>query len=46
MYVECGDIIIAQYSFDKMLEENVVTWNAMIFGYAQIGYASEALELS
>eukprot|EP01018_Ginkgo_biloba_P017187 Gb_23320 [translate_table: standard] len=45
MYAKCGDIEIARQFFDKMLERDVVSWNAMIAGYTQNGYANEALIL-
>eukprot|EP01018_Ginkgo_biloba_P004839 Gb_17077 [translate_table: standard] len=43
MYVKCGSVDIADQLFDKMSERNVVTWNALISGYAQNGHANEAL---
>eukprot|EP01018_Ginkgo_biloba_P021808 Gb_31465 [translate_table: standard] len=45
MYVKCGSIENARKLFDKMLERNVVSWNAMIGGYAQNGYVFEAVDL-
>eukprot|EP01018_Ginkgo_biloba_P038696 Gb_15811 [translate_table: standard] len=45
MYAKCGSTDIAQKLFDKMSERNVVSWNAMIIGYAQNGHANEALIL-
>ncbi|KAL4198957.1 hypothetical protein AMTRI_Chr03g48700 [Amborella trichopoda] len=44
-YSTCGYLDLAQKVFDRMLERETVTWNAMINGYAQNGLAEEALEL-
>eukprot|EP01018_Ginkgo_biloba_P030846 Gb_06900 [translate_table: standard] len=43
MYAKCGDIETAQHVFNKMSKTDAVLWNAMIAGYAQNGYADEAL---
>eukprot|EP01018_Ginkgo_biloba_P004276 Gb_28079 [translate_table: standard] len=45
MYVRCGTIENARQVFDKMSHRNVVSWTAMITGYAQHGYGEKALEL-
>ena len=45
MYEKYGKINTACYVFDKLLRRDVVTWNAMIAGYAQKGYVNEALDL-
>eukprot|EP01018_Ginkgo_biloba_P019231 Gb_39402 [translate_table: standard] len=45
MYAKCESVEIARQLFDKMSERNVVSWSAMIAGYAQNGHASEALKL-
>ncbi|XP_059629388.1 pentatricopeptide repeat-containing protein At1g62260, mitochondrial [Cornus florida] len=46
MYGRCGAISEARAIFDDMkLQENVISWNAMIGGYASHGFAAEALEL-
>ncbi|XP_057843710.2 pentatricopeptide repeat-containing protein At2g27610 isoform X3 [Cryptomeria japonica] len=45
MYGKCGSIRDARYLFDKMLERDLVSWNAMIAGYAQNDYGEEALKL-
>ncbi|RXH84653.1 hypothetical protein DVH24_032937 [Malus domestica] len=45
MYAKCGFIFEARALFCKMSERNTVTWNSMIFGYANHGYCNEAIEL-
>eukprot|EP01018_Ginkgo_biloba_P030278 Gb_21443 [translate_table: standard] len=45
MYAKCRSIEVSRQVFDKMLEKNVVSWNAMIGGYSQNGHANEAMEL-
>ncbi|GAB4860118.1 hypothetical protein Ancab_011596 [Ancistrocladus abbreviatus] len=45
MYAKCGFISAASTLFEKMSKRNSVTWNSMIFGYANHGYCSEAIEL-
>lgn len=46
MYARCGAIAEARTIFDEMkFEKDVISWNAMIGGYASHGYALEALEL-
>jgi pentatricopeptide repeat protein len=45
MYAKCGSVDSAQQLFAKMSQRNVVSWNAMIAGYAQNGHANEALAL-
>jgi pentatricopeptide repeat protein len=45
MYAKCGRTEIARQLFDKIPERNVISWNAMIAGYAQNGHAREALVL-
>ncbi|KAF8113161.1 hypothetical protein N665_0055s0026 [Sinapis alba] len=43
MYGKCGEIVDARKVFDEMPQRNVVTWSAMIYGYAQMGENVEAL---
>ncbi|XP_057858340.2 pentatricopeptide repeat-containing protein At3g24000, mitochondrial [Cryptomeria japonica] len=43
MYSKCGSIDDANRVFGHMIDRNVVSWTAMIIGYAQHGYAQEAL---
>jgi len=45
MYAKCGNLEIARQLFDKMSKKNVISWNAMIAGYAQNGRAKEALRV-
>lgn len=46
MYARCGSITDAKAIFDEMrFQKNVISWNAMIGGYASHGFAEEALEL-
>ncbi|XP_057870779.1 putative pentatricopeptide repeat-containing protein At1g68930 isoform X2 [Cryptomeria japonica] len=44
MYAKCGSIHKARALFDKMPQKNVVSWTAMIAGYAQNGLIEKALE--
>ncbi|XP_059626597.1 pentatricopeptide repeat-containing protein At1g08070, chloroplastic-like [Cornus florida] len=44
MYSKCGDLESAEYVFDKMLERDVVAWNAMIMGFSMNGKSKNALE--
>lgn len=46
MYARCGAISEARTVFNDMKsQKNVISWNAMIGGYASHGFAREALEL-
>ncbi|KAK3043116.1 hypothetical protein RJ639_000005 [Escallonia herrerae] len=46
MYARCGVILEARIVFDEMqLRKDVISWNAVIGGYASHGFAAEALEL-
>ncbi|XP_057830926.2 pentatricopeptide repeat-containing protein At1g15510, chloroplastic [Cryptomeria japonica] len=45
MYAKCGNIYKARELFDKMCQRNVISWNAMIAGYAQNGFYKDALDL-
>ncbi|XWS73287.1 hypothetical protein CRYUN_Cryun02cG0115100 [Craigia yunnanensis] len=45
MYGKCGDLVSARRVFDGMQGKDVVTWNAMITGYAQNGMLDEAIKL-
>ncbi|KAH7281553.1 hypothetical protein KP509_36G053200 [Ceratopteris richardii] len=37
MYAKCGDIAKAQELFDKLPIQDIVTWTALVIGYAECG---------
>ncbi|XP_059076511.1 pentatricopeptide repeat-containing protein At2g13600-like [Cryptomeria japonica] len=43
MYAKCGSILKARVLFDKMPKRDVVSWTAIISGYAQYGFVDKAL---
>nr|XP_043634026.1 pentatricopeptide repeat-containing protein At3g49170, chloroplastic [Erigeron canadensis] len=45
MYSRCGDIEAATRVFDRMAERNVISWTAIITGFAKHGLARNALEM-
>ncbi|XP_025820705.1 uncharacterized protein LOC112896788 [Panicum hallii] len=45
MYEKCGEMAEARRVFDGIIDKDVVTWNAMITGYAQNGMSNEAIAL-
>ncbi|XP_044460587.1 pentatricopeptide repeat-containing protein At1g11290, chloroplastic [Mangifera indica] len=45
MYAKCGQIYEAYKMFDRMPDRDSVSWNTIISGYAQNGFAEKALEL-
>ncbi|OAY78436.1 Pentatricopeptide repeat-containing protein [Ananas comosus] len=45
LYAKCGLIDYAHRAFAKMPVRNMITWNAMICGFAQNGRADRAIEL-
>ncbi|CAA7401751.1 unnamed protein product [Spirodela intermedia] len=45
MYAKCGEVLDAKVVFDQMPSRNTVTWTSMIAGYAQNGFAEEAVNL-
>ncbi|KAL1318222.1 hypothetical protein HN51_070497 [Arachis hypogaea] len=45
MYAKCGRIQLSRLCFDKMLDPNLVSWNAVMKGYAMHGKAKETIEM-
>ncbi|XAR64803.1 hypothetical protein NMG60_11008646 [Bertholletia excelsa] len=45
MYSKCGTIEDAQKSFEATAKDSSITWNSIIFGYAQHGQGKTALDL-
>ncbi|XP_057858599.2 pentatricopeptide repeat-containing protein At2g27610-like [Cryptomeria japonica] len=45
MYAKCGSIDKARELFDRIPQKDVMSWNAMIAGYAQNGFSKDALEI-
>ncbi|TKY72188.1 Pentatricopeptide repeat-containing protein [Spatholobus suberectus] len=45
MYAKCGHLDQSSIVFDKMNKKDLVSWNAIISGYAQNGYVCKALFL-
>ncbi|KAF3457510.1 hypothetical protein FNV43_RR02168 [Rhamnella rubrinervis] len=45
MYAKCGKIQLAKLCFDKMPTRNLVSWNAIMKGYAMHGRAKETMEM-
>ncbi|CAJ1957996.1 unnamed protein product [Sphenostylis stenocarpa] len=45
MYMKCGMVEDGCLVFKQMVEKDIVSWNAMIVGYAQNGYGMDALEI-
>lgn len=44
-YAKCGRLLDARSVFERMPHRTVVTWNAMIYGYAQMEENDRALQL-
>ena len=44
MYVKCGSLTRAQEVFDGLHDRNLVSWNALISGHAELGQAEEAIK--
>lgn len=45
VYVKCGSLGSARTVFENMPLRNVITWSALILGYAQMKEGAEALQL-
>ncbi|KAK6137949.1 hypothetical protein DH2020_028305 [Rehmannia glutinosa] len=45
MYAKCGSMVKARALFEEMPERDIVTWGAIIQGYAANGLPKEALEI-
>lgn len=45
LYALCGSVGDARQVFDSVVDKTVVSWNAMIGGYAQLGHVKEAVTL-
>ncbi|XP_021717942.1 pentatricopeptide repeat-containing protein At2g03380, mitochondrial-like [Chenopodium quinoa] len=45
MYAKCNLMRDSRYIFDSIHNKSVIAWNSIISGYAQNGYAIEALRL-
>ncbi|GMN61165.1 hypothetical protein TIFTF001_030255 [Ficus carica] len=45
MYSKCGRMDEAQKVFDSMYEKNLISWNAIMAGYAQNGYGKKVIEI-
>ncbi|KAG6654198.1 pentatricopeptide repeat-containing protein At2g03380, mitochondrial isoform X1 [Carya illinoinensis] len=45
MYVKCGEVRDARSVFDELSTIDLISWTAMIVGYAQSGHPNEALKL-
>lgn len=44
-YTKCGFMLDARQLFDRIPERDIVSWNAIIMGYAQNEHANDALKL-
>lgn len=45
MYAKCDSLLMARNVFDRSSKQHIVTWNAMIAGYAQHGHHEMAHQL-
>nr|KYP51109.1 Pentatricopeptide repeat-containing protein At1g20230 family [Cajanus cajan] len=45
MYAKCGRIQLSRHCFDRMSAPNLVSWNAVMSGYAMHGKAKETMEM-
>lgn len=44
-YAQCGDLLSASRTFERMRKRDVVSWTTMITSYAQHGHGGEALSI-
>eukprot|EP00250_Pteridium_aquilinum_P021025 c25013_g19_i1 orf=2-346(+) len=44
MYVKCGALAKGQKIFDDLPVRNLVSWTALVAGYAEYGHGQEALD--
>ncbi|KAL5199727.1 hypothetical protein ABZP36_020930 [Zizania latifolia] len=45
MYSKCGKLLYSRRVFDNMPEKSVISWNAMLMGYARHGLGNEVIRL-
>lgn len=45
MYAKSGSVKVARNLFERLADKRIVSWNAIITGYAMHGHTGEALEL-
>lgn len=45
LYVKCRHLLEARRVFDQITQKNIISWSALILGYAQEGNLLEAMEL-
>lgn len=44
-YAKCESMVDALSVFEKMLHRNIMVWNVIISGFAEVGHCDTALEL-
>ncbi|KAL1212055.1 Pentatricopeptide repeat-containing protein [Cardamine amara subsp. amara] len=45
MYCKCRELGFARQLFDRMPEQNIISFNSLISGYTQMGFYEQAMEL-
>ncbi|KAK9084103.1 hypothetical protein Scep_030574 [Stephania cephalantha] len=45
MYAKCGDVGASYQSFNDIIRKDLISWNAMLFGFGLHGQAFEALRI-
>ncbi|XVF23112.1 hypothetical protein REPUB_Repub13aG0009600 [Reevesia pubescens] len=45
MYIKCDQVDYAYKAFESMPERDVAAWNAMLFGFAQLGFLDKVFSL-